>query len=801
MPELIIPPCSRRSKLVVRPLGEDGPYVVKNLHTGAYYHLGAEEHFLLTQFDGQHDGETIRSAFALRFGQPLSAEDFQDFLDMAKERGFLEGEEHAEKQVDEEDLANSAPLGLRILSWRKSLFNPDRLFTWLAPKITFIWTPAFLVFSAGCIALAATLVFANRHELAGSFLNSLHWQTAVLAWLVLMVVTTLHEFAHGLTCKQHGGEVHEVGFLLLMLMPCFYCNVSDAWLFREKSKRLWVTLAGGYFELFVWAWAVFVWRLTTPDSLVHYLAFVVLSACGVQTLFNFNPLMKLDGYYLLSDWMDVPNLQRQAGSYFKSRLRWLLWGADWPQSEPRGRFLLLYGLVSWLYSLTFVVLSLFVMSHVLGARLGWLGLAAVGLLAALSLRGLFHGITAGEVRRMLLFRHKRTAAWLLVLGGLAGIGLVPIEDRASGPFRVRPALREELRAPVAGFLHEVYGDEGDRVAHGSPVAQLHVPDLDSHLAQKQAEVGEVQARLHMLLIGTRPEEVTEQRKRLERATAWRDLAREDLKRNRQALIEDLNQLDKQIAACRVEREVAHDSYQRGQALFAQRALPEEELRVLEGKHHICRARLAEAEAAWRARQAKGTLEAEAEAARRDKELADVQAALRLLEAGSRPEEIEAERAKLRRLQEEVRHLEEQRRKQSVSASVPGLVTTPRVREKVGQYLREGDLICVIEQPGGMEVEIALAEQDVARVQSGQSVHLKARALPFDTFVTRVERIAPAAGRGEVQSSITVYCPLDPSAAELRPEMTGHARIYTSQRRIGAILLDRILRYIRTEFWW
>src|SRR5207249_7357152 len=142
-----------------------------------------------------------------------------------------------------------------------------------------------------------------------------------------------------------------------------YCNISDAWLLREKSKRLAVTLAGGYFELFLWALAVFVWRVTIPDSLVNYLAFVVLSACGVQTLFNFNPLLKLDGYYLLSDWMEVPNLQQRSGDFLKGHMRWLLWGAAKPEPEPRGRFLLTYGLVSWLYSLSFLVLALVVMGN------------------------------------------------------------------------------------------------------------------------------------------------------------------------------------------------------------------------------------------------------------------------------------------------------------------------------------------------------------------------------------------------------------------------------------------------------
>src|SRR5262249_53285708 len=82
---------------------------------------------------------------------------------------------------------------------------------------------------------------------------------------------------------------------------------------------------------------VFVWRLTTTDSLVNYLAFVVMTACGVQTLFNFNPLLKLDGYYLLSDWQEVPNLQERSGDYIKSWVRWLPSGPARPEPEPRRR--------------------------------------------------------------------------------------------------------------------------------------------------------------------------------------------------------------------------------------------------------------------------------------------------------------------------------------------------------------------------------------------------------------------------------------------------------------------------------
>jgi multidrug efflux pump subunit AcrA (membrane-fusion protein) len=792
-PATLLP--TRRPDLVIRPLGGDGQYVVKDPHAGEFFHLGEQEHFLLTQLDGERSTEDICAAFADRFGVPLNGEELDEFVQLMQGQGLLRS-----AAAPSADFPPPPRQGL--LHWRKSLVDPDRLFTRLTPNLWFFWTSGFLVVSAGCILLAAVLLWSNRQELTGGIRDALRWQTALWAWLTLAVVTTLHESAHGLTCKRYGGEVHEIGFLLLFFMPCFYCNVSDSWLFREKAKRLWVTFAGGYFELFLWALAVFAWRLTLPGTLPHHLAFIVLSVCGVQTLFNFNPLLKLDGYYLLSDWLEVPNLHQRAGDRLKGWARWLLWGAARPGCETRSRLLLGFGAASWLYGLVFLALMLWGLLVSLGSRWGWAGMAAVALLGILAARGLFQGFAAGEVRTMIATRRKRGVLWLLGLGGLAaGLGLVEMEDRAGGSFRLRPAVRAELRAPVAGFLREVYFDEGDRVSPGAVVARLEIPDLESRLAGKQAEVREVRARLRMLEIGPRPEEVAEQRRRVERTRAWRDLAQQDLLRTRQSLEEDLNRLETQITARRAELDVAQDSYQRARGLLSARTLADEQFRETEGKYRVSQARLAEAIAAKRARQASGTLEAETERARREKELADAEAVLRVLEAGTRPEELQAEHARLARLHEEIRHLQDQRQKQTVPANVAGLVTTVRSREKVGQYLREGDLICLVEEPAELEAEVSLAEQDVARVRAGQPVNLKARALPFETLATQVDRVAPAAGRGEVQSSVAVYCRLDNAALELRPEMTGYARVYTGRRAIGAILLDRVLRFVRTEFWW
>src|SRR5207245_2048038 len=133
--------------------------------------------------------------------------------------------------------------------------------------------------------------------------------------------------------------------------------------------------------------------------------------------------------------------------------------------------------------------------------------------------------------------------------------------------------------------------------------------------------------------------------------------------------------------------------------------------------------------------------------------------------------------------------------------VPGVVTTPRLREKVGQYVREGDPICVVEEPALPEVEITLTEPDVARARPGQMVALRARALPLESLQARVDRIPPAAGRRDGESTVVVYCRLDDCPPGLRPGMTGYGRVRTGPRPLGGLVLDRAFRWLRPECWW
>lgn len=789
--ELALP--VRRKDLRVEPFGERGEHVVKDPRSGDFYLLGQREHFLLQRLDGSNDAAGVRSAYEARFEEPLSAEDLADFLATAQGQGMF----------DAVAAPRAAPRQ-SLLYWRRAIFDPDRLFARLEPRLRWIWTPAFLGAAAFAIAAATVLLLANREDALRSLKASLRVESVVEAWLLVGLLGLLHESAHGLTCRHFGGAVHEIGVLFLYFTPCFYCNVSDAWLFRERSKRCAVMLAGGACDLVVWALAVFVWRLAEPGTFLHHAAFLVVGVAGLDSLSNFNPLLKLDGYYLLSDWKELPNLRQRALARAGSHARRVLWGAPPPEPDERGRFLTAFGLLTWLFSASFLVLTVVVGAQWLHGFAGAAGYVAAALLVLPAAVGSLRGLTAGEVTRMLQSRRGRAWIWLLVIAGLAAAGMLcRIDEFSGGSFTVRPAVHAEVRAPIAGFLRSLCADEGKTVAAGELIARLEVPDLECRLEQRRAELREAQAQLELLEMGTRPEEVAEQRERVERAERWRDLATEELARMKRSLTEELEALDQRVAEAQVQCEAAESHHARLEKLSKDEIVSREELESADQALRIARARIGVARADRRARESSGTTAAEVELAKRDKELGDERSHFARLQAAARPEEVAAQAARSERLAVEIGHLEELRSKLEVRSQVAGVVVTRRLRERAGEYLKEGDSICVVEEGSERQAEIALDEEDVRGIEPGQRVHFKARALPYETIEGRVLSVAARAAReeGRSQGTVVVCCSMERAPEVVRTSMGGYARIYTGPRPIAAILLDKAVRLFRTEFWW
>jgi multidrug resistance efflux pump len=361
----------------------------------------------------------------------------------------------------------------------------------------------------------------------------------------------------------------------------------------------------------------------------------------------------------------------------------------------------------------------------------------------------------------------------------------------------------EVRAPVAGFLLEVNYDMGDRLAADAVLGRFDIPDLESLISQKQSQQRESEANLRRLTAGPRPEEVREQTLKVDRARAWSALGEQDLARARLALTEELARADQQIAAARAEAEFAAASLRQAEQLYQRGVMAGQQFMAERKKYDVAVLNYRQVQAQRRAREVAGTLDAESEAARRKKELADVEAALKLMQAGGRPEEIEAEQARLARVIEELAHLMDTKSKLEIRSPLAGVMTTARMKEKVGQYFEKGALICIVEDSAGLEAEIALPEQEVNGVLPGQTVELKARSLPFQTFRARVDRVAPRAEKeaGALEGKVTVYCTLEKADTQLLAGMTGMGRVFRGEQPLLEVVTGKALRHLRTEFWW
>ena len=304
-----------RSDLIVRTqqTSHETSVIVKDPVSRKFFRMGEAEQFIAEQLDGKTTLDVIRQRVEVRFGGELPMATLNGFLQNLSKYGFLETGAGSAAYREPPRFRGSA------LYCRFKVFDPCQLLKRLASRTNFFYTPHFVTLSAVTILAAAVVTIIHwsefREELPRLYTG---WASIAVVIFLNFLVVGAHEFGHGLTCTRFGCEVHEMGCALIFLQPAFYCNVSDAWLFPEKSKRLWVGFAGPYCELFLWSLAVLIWRTTEPDTWINFVTLSVMATSGLKTLLNFNPLIKLDGYYLLSDYLELPNLRRRSFRYVGS---------------------------------------------------------------------------------------------------------------------------------------------------------------------------------------------------------------------------------------------------------------------------------------------------------------------------------------------------------------------------------------------------------------------------------------------------------------------------------------------------
>ncbi|MDZ4852483.1 MAG: hypothetical protein SGI77_24605 [Pirellulaceae bacterium] len=388
-------------------------YTVRDSFSRSYFQAGTQEAFLLDRLKQPITWEQLQKDFESEFSEKVSKEDFDDFQRVLRDRRFLALPIEAEQlstsskavsnPLDEEDDEGPSKQGT-ILFYRVPLADPDRFLEAFTKAFLIFWSRSFLIASAMFMLAALLVLVDSRNELVATFQSALRFETVVMTVLAILVATAIHETGHGATCKRFGGSVHESGLLFMFFMPCLYVNVSDAWFILERWKRLAITFAGGYCDLCVWATSVFVWRVTQNGTQINYLAFVLLSTCGTRALLNFNPLMRLDGSYLLSDLLDYPNLYSRARNYWIGTLNTLLWGAPKPEVPPRKWLTLSYGFITWFFAIGFLNYIGLKLVSLAGNHFGIVGLCFSSAMLLYGLRRVFRGFLGSEF--IIMFRKR-----------------------------------------------------------------------------------------------------------------------------------------------------------------------------------------------------------------------------------------------------------------------------------------------------------------------------------------------------------------------------------------------------------
>ncbi len=475
-------------------------WVVKDPVGLQYFRFEEEEYAILQLLDGQSSLDEIADRFEREFPpQTIRTEELQQFIGTLHRSGLVitdaagQGKQLVKRRDERKRKERLATL-TNILSVRFKGFDPDRILNFIYPYVRWFFSVPAMV---ACILLglsALTLIlvqFDVFHSRLPAFHDFFRAKNFLWLGLTLAVTKILHEFGHGLSCKHFGGECHEIGVMFLVLTPCLYCNVSDSWMLPNRWHRAAIGAAGMYVELVLASTATFVWWFTEPGPL-NYICLNVMFICSVSTiLFNANPLLRYDGYYILSDILEIPNLRQKASTILNRTMRKWFLGFEEPEdpSLPKRKQWLFatYTVASAVYRWVVVLSILYFLNKVFEPY----GLKIIGQLIAL---GAAYGLVIQPLVKVYKFfkvpgrlgkvkRGRMYASMLLVTAAAVGIGLVPLPSHVYCPLEVQARKAASVYVIGAGgILDEVLVEPGDQVTEGQILGRLRNIELDIAIA-------------------------------------------------------------------------------------------------------------------------------------------------------------------------------------------------------------------------------------------------------------------------------------------------------------------------------
>jgi len=393
---------------------------------------------------------------------------------------------------------------MNFFAWQFPLLDPERVLQQFVPLVRpfFSWWGAVLW---GLIVGPAVLVgAAHWADLTDNLIDRMTApQNLVLLWLLFPMIKALHEFGHAFAVKVFGGEVHEMGIMLLVLSPVPYVDASASTAFADKWQRVVVGAAGMIVELLLAAMAVYVWVGVEPGT-VRTLAYNTIFIAGLSTVaFNANPLLRFDGYYMLADFLEIPNLRQRAHTYLGYLCERYLFGSDDAAAAPatagERAWFVAYAVTSFVYRVLVVAAILLYLTDQLFLLGVVFAVLTAGTWFVLPLgKGVNYLCTSPRIRRV---RGRAVAVSMAVVAGLVAVlALVPV------PFRTRAEgvvwIPDEafVRAEVDGFVKQVVATPGSTVRSGDLLIVCDDPAVETDVKVLEGQLREIKARVREQLV-------------------------------------------------------------------------------------------------------------------------------------------------------------------------------------------------------------------------------------------------------------------------------------------------------------
>lgn len=490
-----------RDGLVIRKVaeGDDVAYTVCDAARNQYFRIDPYTRLVATRLDGHRSlAEVSRLCQEEMPHNDLSLPVVEEAVHDLDAIGLLEDPYRKNLLLLERAKARRPRLMdffHNMLNWQVGIWDPDPFLNRTVDRVRWLFHPALALAVTAGLLWSLWLVFVNRHRVSFDPTHLLgigDGGSAVGGILVLLVILTVvgavHEFGHAYACKHFGGPVHRMGFMLMYFGPCFFVDVSHSMLFENRWNRIWVAMGGIYFESFITIVAAVLWAVTPPELYLNDLSYrVMMMGLIMGVLLNLNPLLKFDGYYVLSDLLQISQLREQALPYVRKLVTRPFRRNAAPEERVVGtrrrRAYLIYGLLTFAYSYVVIVCFFeWLRVTLVGA---W---AETGFVLTACMVGLFirKPVAKGVRKAAETVRAPgpRLLPWAL---GIASVLVLLLFLRTpahvSGNARYASTGREVIRADEpGGRVSAVLVREGDRVF---PLQAVAVLENDSVVAAWQ----------------------------------------------------------------------------------------------------------------------------------------------------------------------------------------------------------------------------------------------------------------------------------------------------------------------------